>query len=779
MILSASHSCALLTFSILYLSLSVADASAQGAGRIEGIVLDAETEMPLVATNVFLKQNKSGTFADREGRFVIPNLPALDDILVASHIGYRTREIPVRLQTGETVRVEIRMEPHNIDMEEIIVTADRRYDSEFRTVKAVTVTGEDAIATRPAGSTADALREAPGILVQKTTAGHGTPIIRGLIGKDILLLYNGVRLNRPTIRTGGNQYMETIDAEALTRIEVVRGPGSVLYGTDAVGGMVNMITRPPSFTDGGIRWEPSLRTRYTSADDGRSLHLALAHAGPGFAARLGATARSLGNLDPGGGIPVHDPTGYDEIGGHFISAFRLSPRQTLRVDILKLRQSEVPRYDQYASGHYETYLYDPQDRFLGTVAWQATQPSPWVNSLEWNVSWQREHEGRIKVKPGSTKRTIEDDRITTIGTFLQVTSLAARRHALRWGLEFYADRLRSTRTDVSPDTSVTKRGAYPDDSRYQQLGIFFSDDVSLGPATDLTAGIRWSRIWYEAPLEDPYGFYEDSFSNLTGNLGLSRRLRPWLNLLLSVSRGFRAPNFNDTVVLKESNNWVDTPSPGLKAETSTNLELGVKCEWNTNDIEMFLYYTALDNLIDRRPGTYLQNGVPLPFLDENGNGVPDAGELPVRVQKNVGEAFIRGAEIQCRFRLSERLTLRGNAFYTYGRSVTADEPMSRIPPLMGLLGLKWHQEEATAEIFVRAAADQRRLSARDIEDTRIDPGGTPGWSDWNIRGSRDFGPFNLSITLGNLFDHACKEHGSGVYNPGRHLVLALGWTPGI
>ena len=108
--------------------------------------------------------------------------------------------------------------------------------------------------------------------------------------------------------------------------------------------------------------------------------------------------------------------------------------------------------------------------------------------------------------------------------------------------------------------------------------------------------------------------------------------------------------------------------------------------------------------------------------------------------------------------------------------MTSGEPMSRIPPLMGLAGIEWNRNGTTLELYVRAASDQRRLSARDIDDTRIDPGGTPGWSDWNLRGRRYFGSFDLSVTLGNLFDHAYKEHGSGVYNPGRHIVIAVGWT---
>ncbi len=760
---------------LLLVALSAAIPSTSSAqeqtARIEGVVLDSVSRAPLIAANVYLRDGGQGTFTDRDGAFRLPGLPALQDHLVVSYVGYHRQEIPVSLAEGETRRIEILMDQQPLEMRRVTVTADRRTQAEFRTQKAVTVTDEEEISRRPAGSTADALRETPGVLVQKTTAGHGAPIIRGLIGKDILLLYNGVRLNKPTFRFGGNQYLNTVDAEALSRIEVVRGPGSVLYGSDAIGGMVNLITSPPAFTDGSVAWRPLLRTRYTSADQGRSLHLGIERAGPRIGAKLGVTARTLGNLNPGGTISVQDPTGYDEISGHAIVAFRLSSERTLRIDLLHISQSDVPRYDQYANGRFEQYLYDPQDRFLGMASYVDQQPLPILQTLEWNFSWQREHEGRKLQRTGSTTRQINDDEITTFGTFIQATTLLGGRHVIRWGMEFYADRVRSSRTIVETDTTYETRGSYPDDSTYRSVGLFLSDDIGLGSRTDLALGVRGSRMWVHSPVGAPFGFYEDTFGNVTGNIGVSHRMRDWLNLVASVSRGFRAPNFNDTVVLQASNFGVDAPSPGLQPEISTNYEIGAKMEWDSSDVEAFLYYTRLEDLIDRRPGEYLG----LSWLDEDGDGSQDPDEPLINQRRNVGRAHITGIELQGRLTLSSHLLLRGNAFYTFGSSYTAGEPMSRIPPVMGLVGVRWRTNGTSLEAFVRAAGEQTRLSQRDIDDSRIDAGGTPGWSDWNLRGSHDFGPVRIDLTFGNIFDHAYKEHGSGVFNPGRHVVIALAW----
>jgi len=284
-----------------------------------------------------------------------------------------------------------------------------------------------------------------------------------------------------------------------------------------------------------------------------------------------------------------------------------------------------------------------------------------------------------------------------------------------------------------------------------------------------------SRIGFDARIEDPTGQivpYEDTFRNLTGNIGISHRLKPWLNLVGTVSRGFRAPNFNDTIVLKATPFGIDVPSYGLTPENSTNYEAGAKLEWDQSDIEFWMFRTSIRDLIVRAPGTWRNES----WTDLNGNGQPDDGEM-YQKKVNSARAFIRGIELQGRWVVRPEWTVRTNFFVTYGENITLDEPMRRIPPMMGLVGITWRRDGTTAECFVRAATDQRRLSEEDVSDTRIDPDGTPGWSDWNLRGSRRFGPIALSVTLGNIFDHAYKEHGSGVHNPGRHIVVSIDWRP--
>lgn len=750
----------------LLLCLPLAPAS---AAVLKGLVRDGETHRPLPAANLSLGDTGTGTFADARGAFLIHQPGAIRDTLLVTHVGFAPRRVAIEVAAQDTLSLDLRLQPRTLELANVIVTASRRAESEVRVAQAVVVAGEEEIAARAGGSTADALREVPGVLVQKTTAGHGAPIIRGLIGKNVLLLYNGVRLNKPTFRPGGNQYMNTIDAESLRRVEVVRGPGSVLYGSDAIGGVVNMITMPPRFTTTGRQLAPQARLRFTSADQGLSLHAGLRAAGTQLATQLGLTLRRVDDLKPGGDLAKQVPTGYREWGIHSVSAYRPRPGHLLRMDLFALRQDDVPRFDQYESGRYQDYRYKPQERFLGMAQYSLRNGSPWMTSLEANLSWQWEHEGRWLQRSGSELLQRDDDRLHTGGCWVQGASALGNGHWLRWGAEYYGDLIQSSRRERVDAVEISVRPAFPDGSRSDALGIFLSDDIEIGRKLSLSLGLRRSWISLRAPLEAPYGRYSDRFDPWTGSFSLAHHPLANTTLFASVARGFRAPNFNDTVVLKTTSSGVDAPSPGLEPETSTNYELGLKWEAGNRELEAFVYRTEMRDLIVERPGSYLG----LPFWDTDGDGIWDEHELPIEVKQNADRARIQGAEVQGWWQPLDEWRLRGNATYTHGQNLSDEVPMRRIPPLMGLAGLMWQRDERRVELFLRAAGEQIRLSPGDIDDPRIAEGGTRAWSDWNLRARDRWGRVAVSLAFTNLFDEGYREHGSGVANPGRGVVMMV------
>lgn len=740
--------------------------------QITGQVRDKITRAPIPNANIFIEQSNIGTISANDGRFLLENIPEDPGALIIRHIGYDEKRITLKSNNKNINRFNIFLTPKVLVFDELTFTSNRKIENLFQSHQDVAIASRDNIERRTSPNTADALREVPGVLVQKTTAGHGAPIIRGLIGKDVLLLYNGIRLNKPTFRFGANQYMNTISAESLDRIEVTKGPGSVMYGSDAIGGIVNMISTPFAFGEPHESHSTTVSMRYGTADKSGLFHAGYSNTFGLVSFSGDATLKKIGDLRAGSDVGAQSPTGYDEINGNMKLSFHVNDGTKILLDLLSVQQEEVPRFDKYVTGQYEQYLYEPQNRYLAAMTVK-TRPRNinWITSLDWNLSYQLEEEGTIERKTGSELLTKNRNDLTTLGSFLQVNSVWRNNHVLTFGYEFYHDKVESGRTVEVGSAIENQRGNFPDGSTYQSFGLFVNDDYIVTANFDVTLGLRWSQMQLWSPLEYPWGDFEDTFSDVTGTIGLSYRPTPALNLIGRYAKGFRAPNFNDSVVLKVSNSGVDAPSPGLAPEKSHDFEIGAKVNHERFSGSAFLFYNRLIDLIDRYEGTY--NG--LRFYDENGNGIRDADEVPIYQKRNAAKAYIAGWELSGKYRLNAAWSLSGAAFWTYGQNETFDEPMSRIPPFMGTVKLHFTPvQRLSLEGYLRAATAQNRLSARDIDDSRIPESGTPGWTTLNFRTTYELRPgLKLDFMFENILDETYKEHGSGVYSPGRNLVVGI------
>lgn len=775
--------CCLVSFLLnsIYLIQSIAaEMRSTNSTRLTGTVIDETSQTPIANVNIYFEATHIGATSDQSGYFAIHNAPAGPTILRITHIGYLEKKILLKLGSGEFKNLNILLVPKTIQLGEMVFTASRHAETVFKSQMNIAIAKPEQITRRTSPNTADALREVPGVLVQKTTAGHGAPIIRGMIGKDVLLLYNGIRLNKPTFRFGANQYMNTINVESLDRIEVTKGPGSVMFGSDAIGGVVNMISEHSSIDDSRQRVGFSIASRYGTADQSRLLNATFASRFNRIAIKAGFGLKNIGDLTAGKDIGKQIPTGYDEWNANFQVSLPINPRTSLEFDFLTVQQDEVPRFDKYVTkeflpGNYETYLYDPQNRYLAAITLRS-QPtnSDWLSSIQWNFSYQLEEEGTIESKTGSSTTTKNRNDLTTFGSYLQINSIWRNLHVLSYGYEFYGDRLASGRTQEKAGILTSQRSDYPDGSTYQQLGLFLNDNLIFNSRLDVNVGLRWSHIHLTSPLEQPFGKFADNTSDFTGTIGLSYKPKRWLNLIGRYAKGFRAPNFNDTVVLKVSNAGVDAPSPGLLPEKSHNFEIGVKLNQEKLTGALFVFYNRVLDLIDRYRGTYQG----LDFYDENGNRLRDPGEADIFQKRNVARGYIAGWEMEGSIQLSKQWSLKGWAFWTYGQDETFNEPLSRIPPLMGMAAIQFFVTKNLAfETFVRAAAKQDRLSSRDKDDNRIPIGGTPGWKTLNFRCTGEIRPLlELNATLENILDETYKEHGSGVYSPGRNLVVGLRYS---
>ncbi len=656
----------------------------------------------------------------------------------------------------------------------LIYSVDRRPERTFDTARDVTVVTGEELRRKNARTLPEALMGEPGVFMQQTDYGAGSPIIRGLIGKQILLLVDGVKLNNATYRFGPIQYLATIDLASVDRVEIVKGVGSVL-GSEALGGIINVITKkgPPDRRGGP---GGALGSRWASAD-GSVIATAQAYeSSQTTRAVAGGTFRSTGDVTAGDGLD-QPHTGYDERAAFARLEWFATDEISIAASYQGLQQDDVPRTDRYASGSALEYLYTPQRMQLGTLSLSDQTSRPFADRVQATVYWNRQDEAvdEIQTASATTRREYRDSD-TMAGATVEATLAIGRAHQLVYGLDYSHDWISSERNDVNLTTSVStpKQSRYADGSRYDVAAAYAQDRIDLVKWLTVTIGGRVSYFAAGGTLSTREGDVALGYDTtaLTGTLNASFHVTPKVNVVASVTPGFRAPTIDDISIWDERSNGVEVPNTAAKPERIIDYEAGVKYADGRASAAAFGYYSSLTDLLVRTNGTFRG----LTWVDLNDNGTQDANET-VFQKMNVGKAVIYGAGAQARYRVLPSLAAFGNVTWTRGNNeyTSPSQPLDRIPPIYGAIGATWTPKarfSPWAEVAVLFAGAQTRLSPADMADTRIGPDGTDGWQDLSIRAGAAFGRWvRVSAAAENLLDQQYKYHGSGVYRPGRQVVL--------
>lgn len=663
-------------------------------------------------------------------------------------------------------------------IEEIVVTASHVEEPVFLTPYSVDIIGAKRIHMVSFRSTPDIFREVPGTLVQKTAHGQGSPYIRGFTGFRNLFMIDGIRLNNAVFREGPNQYWATVDTGSIRRMEVVRGPQSVLYGSDAIGGTVNVLTHDPEAYQGDKPFNGRLSYRDST---GENSGIARAKLDMGLGKRGGlmisGSKKNFGDIQSGNGLLPN--TGYDEwsLASKFL--YELSDNLTLSAAHFEVHQDEVPRthktiYSQpfestVAGSDLRRDLY--QDRILSYVRVHADKLLSWEN---WTVTLfrhqQEELRDRLRSRNRQDKQGVD---VNTLGMNVTATLGTGKLGVFTAGAAWAHDRVDS----FSSQNPV--QGPVADDSSYDWVGVFLQNRYQFSEHLDMTAGMRVGYFRVDAgsisDLQDNSQYsYQDSWTAPVGNLrlGWSPVADRW-RVYGGGSQGFRAPNLSDLTRLDSArSNEFEIPSVGLDPERYTSYELGARFHSDVLEVEGAVYYTDIKDQIQR-------------LLTGNVNG---DGEQEV-TKANVGDGEIHGFELKVNWSISNQWLVFGHFAWLdgeisneaeVGKAPINDYP-DRMMPTNYRLGLRYQGTTAHnwwLESEVVRVEDADRLSLRDKSDTqRIPPGGTPGYSLWHIRGGLELGEsLYLNLVLENLTNENYRLHGSGQNETGRNLILSVDYS---
>jgi iron complex outermembrane receptor protein/hemoglobin/transferrin/lactoferrin receptor protein len=611
-----------------------------------------------------------------------------------------------------------------------------------------------------ASSTPDALSVVPGVWMQQTNLGGGSPFLRGLTGYHTLILIDGIRLNNATFRSGPNQYLNTIDPLLMDHVEVMKGQGSVPYGSDALGGTVQLFSKSPDFSVTRKELTGRLYGKFRSHGMEKSSRFEIESNLPQTAIIAGATFKDLGDIVAGKGLGTLSPSGYSEKAVDGKIKHRFNTKQLLTGSLQWLRQENVPLYHKIENGDYSKYHFDPQERLLSYLRLESFYKSDLFSKIIYTASYQNSIEKRIKQKSGSTIKDEEEDRVSTFHGSIEFISRPSGHWNITSGIEFYDDYIKSKAIsiDEASGESQENRGLYPDGSRARSLALFTLHSLNHNRFS-FTFGGRLNYFQLLVPDENQ-GDIKLSPSALVGNAGLNYKITQGVRFVASVSKGFRAPNINDVSSLGIADFRYEIPNYELKPEKSVNVEAGLKLKSRRITGNIILYRNQLNDLITNVKSTY------------NGNDSIDG--IQVYQRKNLNKALIQGFEAEGAYSFMPSLTLLGNISYTYGKDLDTDSPLRRIPPLNSRIGLKYKSNKNfNAMIDWAYAGEQIRLSQGDIDDNRIREGGTPSWNVVNCSIGYTGSFFQVNAGIHNIFNEAYRYHGSGIDGRGRSIWISL------
>lgn len=692
---------------------------------------------------------------------------------------------PLVLATAAEDPAPARKDGVAADLPEVVVTATRTATTALEAPAQVRLLSAKQLQERQVRSLPEALKEVPGVLVQKTSNAQGSPYIRGFTGFRNLALIDGIRFNNSTFRDGPNQYWNTIDSYAIDRIELVPGQGSVLYGSDAIGGTLNLFTKSSNFRneEAGFFFHGLTAYRGSTAEESNMYRQEFqAGQGGSWGLHLGASLKSFGDVHAAG-IGDQPETDYDEWAYDMRLDVALDANWTLTAVHQQLRQNDAWRTHQTVKGiswqgttvgSDLKRAYD-QERTLSYVRLEGSDLDNllgFIDGAGFTVSLQSSDEFEHRIRSRASNRVdYTQVEVRTLGLDLQLFSDTAFGR-FTYGVDYYRDSVNtgSQRYRLNGDfVSTGVQGPVGDDSTYDLLGAFLNYEVDLGSRVHLFLGARETYARADiGKFSDPttpqaIDSYSDEWTNFSasGRIVVDLDSKDRFKVFAGVAQGFRAPNLSDLSRLDTAlSGELEQPSPGLDPEKFINYEIGLKAETHSFSGSLSYFYTQMDDVIIRRP---------------IGGGAA--------IKDNSGEGYIQGIELAGEVRFTDNWSIFGHVTWMEGEldqyprandPTIRSENVSRLVPWMGRAGIHWQSTDRRlwAELVSLSHSRYDNLNSSEMRDTqRMPASGNPSFNMVTLRGGWQITP-NVGVTLAleNLLDEEYRYTGSGSNEPGFGVV---------
>jgi hemoglobin/transferrin/lactoferrin receptor protein len=779
-------------------------------------VIDQNTLQPIENVGVYIGNSESKIgMTNASGQMLLNKLSG-SELLVFRNTMYTP--VTTTLDKLKESNLQLTMSENINSINEIVVSASKFEEQRKDVAQKIQVIRSNELQNMNQTSTADVMANSGNVMVQKSQLGGGSPIIRGFETNKVLIVVDGIRMNNAIYRGGHLHNIITLDNSIMDRVEIVYGPGSVVYGSDALGGVMSLTTKNPtlSATD-KVKVKVGQYMRYMSAVSGFAAHGDISLGTKKFGSLTSITASDFGDLRQGANrelfvgnfgsrpwyverignadVIVKNKDTNLQVGSGYtqydvLQKFLYQQNENVK-HILNFQystSSDVPRYDrlvQISGGlpKFAEWNYGPQKRLLGSYSLQLSNKTALYDNARFILGYQQIQESRIDRKFNKVGRNnrIEDLDILT-ANFDFAKKLG--KHEIRYGLEGWYNAVASsaftkniiTGEETPLDTRYASGGA-----TMKSIAAYLTHTWEISDKFIVNDGLRFSDVSLDAKFTDttffnfPFKGVNQHNQAITGNLGAVYMPNEDFRLTALVSSGFRAPNVDDlSKVFESTPGNITVPNPDLKPEYTYNGEIGVSNRfggWLT--AQATGYYTFYRNALTTQNFTY-----------DGQDSIMYAGTLSqVVATTNANKAYLYGLELSLNGRLNENVSIYATYNYTYARIVNdsaAAIPLDHIPPVFGKFGLQINEKKIRGDLFVNYSATKKIADYNPFgEDNQAYalPTGMPSWYTINARITYQFNKLiGIQLACENILDRNYRVFASNISAPGRNFIATLRWN---
>ncbi|MCB0282256.1 MAG: TonB-dependent receptor [Calditrichaeota bacterium] len=774
-------------------------------------VKDKETNEPLelvtlvsISTNVYATTNISGQ-AD------ISSFNNAGDIEI-HRLGYKTELVSYKNLKDIDFLFYMTADPFSSD--NVVVSATRwNQVSDNIPAKILTIAPIDIQLQNPQ-TAADLLNISGNVYIQKSQQGGGSPMIRGFATNRLLYTVDGVRMNTAIFRGGNIQNVISLDPFCMENTEILFGPGSVIYGSDAIGGVMSFQTLTPQFSlADNLLVKGRGLTRYSSANQEQTAHFDIRVGSRSWAMVTSISNNNFGDLRMGSDGPpeylrpfyvqrqdstdviihnddpqVQKPSAYSQI--NLMQKVRYKPSDIwdLQYGFHYSETSAYARYDRhirYRNGlpRYGEWSYGPQKWMMNNLSAVYSGKSHFFDQAAVRLAMQNFEESRISRDINKNAREIRTEEVDAWSANLDFTKSVNSDNTLYYGVETVWNKITSTGTNenIANDLKSPGPSRYPQ-SDWASYAVYITDEHIFSDRLTMQSGLRYNQFTLSAEFDTtfypfPYSDAEINNGALTGSLGfVYRPAKEWI-ISSNLATAFRSPNVDDMGKVFDSEpGSVVVPNPELESEYAYNADFGIAHIWgDLIKVDLTAYYTILENALVRRDFK----------LDGLDSIVYDGTLSQVQAIQNAARTTVYGVQAGVEIKLTQGLTFSTDLNYQKGEEELDDgskSPSRHAPPWFGVSRLNWIVNRLDMQLYAQYSGkkDYKDMPEEEKGKTEIyatDSNGnpySPGWYTLNFKAVYPFAE-NLSLSAGieNITDQRYRPYSSGIAAAGRNFILSL------